>query len=309
MSEAALLERPTADKTYSKDDIIPSSAWGKDHWSTLSYVEAVATDCAGFQVGADARMRSTRRNLRVMQSECPRPKRAGARSWPHAVDSHHGTRLRDGSEVDGHDDWACLQDLAAEGLFTSNEQDIEPGEVLHLSKKGKAWASALRSHKQAGGAFSTFTADGLPQMELEGKAPPKEVFVWMNKRIDVSAILADIASKKLRPKEVTMDAEFVATYARTFLGIDKAKRDVDQIGSLFIAVSSKHALELPQEVLDQPAILIYVGKGKGVLKTEGDTADYLLCDGNHRYIRAYMDDLGDRKAYVLSPAQSRAYRK
>ena len=109
-------------------------------------------DCGGFQVGLDPRMRSNRRNYRVMHVECPRPKRAAGRfdSLGPTLDSGRGTRLSNGTEVDGPDDWACVQDMAKEGLLNLSDTDIEPGVTLLLSEKGKVWSDALREHKRAG---------------------------------------------------------------------------------------------------------------------------------------------------------------
>lgn len=140
------------------DTYIEMSQWGKDHWSTLAYVETVMVDCGGFQVGLDPRMRSNRRHLRVMHQECPRPKRAGGRSSGLAVamDVNSGSRLRDGSTVRGHDDWMCVQDMAHAGLFTVGAGDVEPRVTLHLSALGKQVASRFREHKAAGGNFVEF---------------------------------------------------------------------------------------------------------------------------------------------------------
>lgn len=138
---------------------IEMGAWGKDHWSTLAYIETVMVECGGFQIGLDARMRSNRRHLRVMHQQCPRPKRAAGRdsSLTVAMDPNGGSRLRDGSTVPNHDDWMCVQDMAYAGLFTVGPADVEPGETLHLSTLGRQVASQLREHKAAGGQFADFS--------------------------------------------------------------------------------------------------------------------------------------------------------
>ena len=147
----------TTEKQYAPTDYIPMSVWSKDHISTMAYVETVMVDCGGFQVGADARMRSNRRNDRVMTQQCPRPKRSGGpKTMGITMSPEHGTRLKNGQRLDNHDDWACLQDAAEEGLFTVGAEGIEPGEVLHLSEKGLAYCAALRAHKATGGNFASF---------------------------------------------------------------------------------------------------------------------------------------------------------
>lgn len=142
------------------DDYIPLALWSKDHWSTLAYVETVLVDCAGFQVGADPRMRSNRAHFRVMRQQYPRPKRATIStigSMGVAMDEQaHGTRLKDGTIVAKHDDWCCLQDMAHEGFFTCRPDGIEPGATIDFSRKGAKVANELREHKARGGNFGDF---------------------------------------------------------------------------------------------------------------------------------------------------------
>lgn len=144
-----------------ENDYVPMALWSKDHWSTLGYVESVIVDCAGFQVGADPRMRSNRRHFRVMHEECPRPKRFGKTAMGVVMNAEHGTRLKDGSTVPNHDDWMCIQDMAAEGFFTVGPDEIEPGVTISLSKKGMAFAESLRRHKSNGGVFANFDSGSV----------------------------------------------------------------------------------------------------------------------------------------------------
>lgn len=137
---------------------IAVNLWGKDHWSTLAYVETVMVECAGFQIGSDARMRSNRRNFRVMHEQCRHPKRPERSTASMAVSMvpQHGTRLNNGTKVEDHDDWACIQDMAQAGLFTVSVDAVEPKQVLHFSPIGSTIAVQLRNHKAAGGMFATF---------------------------------------------------------------------------------------------------------------------------------------------------------
>lgn len=144
-------------KTITSEDYIPMKLWAKDHWSTLAYIETVMVDLGGFQVGFDARMRSNRRNFRVMKDECPKPKRVGPFNplgIPMGPD--HGTILNNGKAVANHDDWYCVQDMAAEGLFEQTADDIQPKVNLKLSAKGKELVARLRQHKANGGNFKNF---------------------------------------------------------------------------------------------------------------------------------------------------------
>ena len=161
--------RSTAPR-YTGDDYIPMAAWGKDHHCTLAYVDTVMVDCAGFQVGADARMRSSRRNFRVMSQQCARPRRVGngGASLGVAMGPEHGTRLNNGQTLPGHDDWACLQDAANAGLFTVGAEDIEPGVTLHFSDLGRSYISALRAFKAVGGQFAQFRFEAPSTLMAEG---------------------------------------------------------------------------------------------------------------------------------------------
>lgn len=155
---------------YTSDDYIPARDWGRDHWSMLGYMETVMVECAGFQVGFDPCTRANRRHFRVLREECPKPKRpVPASSFGYAVmpPGKYGTRLADGSEVDGHDDWCCVQDMAEAGLLAvtrlrhkkpmaATAGDVQPGNTLHLSDLGQQVAAALRAHKATGGAFGDF---------------------------------------------------------------------------------------------------------------------------------------------------------
>jgi hypothetical protein len=144
-------------KTFSVSDYIPMSHWGKDHWSTLGYVEVIMVECGGFQVGTDPRMKSSRRNFRVMAQGCPHPKRPTLGSaFAYAMELTQSTKLNDGQVVSGHDDWACVQDMAAEGLFQQGPDAVEPGTVLTLSEKGVAIVNALREFKRNQGQYGQF---------------------------------------------------------------------------------------------------------------------------------------------------------
>ena len=151
------------------DSYIAEDQFGSDHWSTLAYAETVMVECSGFQIGADARMRTKRRNFRVLHEECPRPQRPGRpASMGVVMPRYNGSILADGSSVEGHDDWDCIQDLAEAGYFTTGKppsarswrrataDDVQPKAWLRLSGKGREVTAALRAHKSGGGKFSDF---------------------------------------------------------------------------------------------------------------------------------------------------------
>lgn len=137
-------------------DYVPMNKWGKDHWSTLAYIETVMVEVQGFQVGFDARMRQKRRTFRVMHEQCPQPKRPSRGGMGIPMEPKYGSRLNDGTSLEGHDDWDCVQDMAVEGLFTVGVEGVEPGATLQFSEKGLNLAQALRKHKIGGGVFGNF---------------------------------------------------------------------------------------------------------------------------------------------------------
>lgn len=144
-----------------ENEYVPMNKWGKDHWSTLAYVETVMVDCNGFQVGRDAHMKSNRRHFRIMAEDCPNPKRTkNSSSLAICMLPQYATILNDQQQVPNHDDWCCVQDMAAEGLFTVDVSGVEPGVVLHLSDYGHTVVSALRKHRADGGKFSNFSFEG-----------------------------------------------------------------------------------------------------------------------------------------------------
>lgn len=95
--------------------------WGRDHWSTLLYVETRCVDHQGYL--HDNQMRTFR----------------------YGYDGNHPTRLKDGTFApEGHDDWACLFDMMREKLISSTVLDT--GTVYSLTDRGWKIAAALRRH-------------------------------------------------------------------------------------------------------------------------------------------------------------------
>ena len=126
----------------------------------LAYVESVMVDCGGFEIGADARMRSNRHNFRVMNEQNPNPTRPGSRPRGIVMDRKYGSRLNNGQSVENHDDRCCLQDFVPYGIFTVPAHHcVDAKEVLKLSEKGQKLVAALRQHKAEGGQFADFCPD------------------------------------------------------------------------------------------------------------------------------------------------------
>lgn len=142
------------------DELIAPERWGKDHWSTLAYIETRLVDHGPYTVGIDPRMKTNRRHLRIF-ADARAFAYTGARSYFNnrgqpAMRPEHATTLRDGTQVPGHDDWMCLQDLLAAGLLKVWGNEIQPGRKVRLSPLGLDVAARLRAHKASGGNFGGF---------------------------------------------------------------------------------------------------------------------------------------------------------
>lgn len=126
---------------------IPISKWGKDHWSTLAYLETLAVDSGkkGLAIPVNARMRT---------NEIRHPHLLGESFSTTALyGSKYPTRLKEG-EVEGHDDWDCVDDAIEEGLI----EDVGTGlnRAYKFTKLGKEVMAKLRQFKMDGGNFWGF---------------------------------------------------------------------------------------------------------------------------------------------------------
>lgn len=149
---------------FDKENPIPVEKFGRDHWSLLGYIESVCVEMKGFQVGFDPCMRQFKHSVIGLRLalHCPWPKRVRKASpqlepYDDAIETKYGTRLGDGTRLNGHDDWDCVHDMMAAGFFTTTDfEKIDGGEVLHLSLLGTEMANQLRYHKSNGGSFANF---------------------------------------------------------------------------------------------------------------------------------------------------------
>ena len=129
---------------------IPMSKWGKDHWSTLAYLETLAVDYKGWAIPVNAMMRT---------NEIRHPHLLGNTGF--SSDALNGggypTRLKEG-EVKGHDDWDCVDDAIEEGLV----EDVGTGlnRAYKFTKLGKEVMAKLRQFKMDGGNFGDFVFEG-----------------------------------------------------------------------------------------------------------------------------------------------------
>ena len=124
----------------------PMSKWGKDHWSTLAYLETLAVDKGGWAIPVNARMRT---------NEIRHPHLLGNTGFSsNALNgSGYPTRLKEG-EIEGHDDWDCVDDAIEEELV----EDVGTGlnRAYKFTKLGKRVIAKLRQFKMDGGNFGDF---------------------------------------------------------------------------------------------------------------------------------------------------------
>ena len=135
-------------------DYVPVGKWGKDHWTTLAYLETRSVDHQGV--------------LSNKQMRCnPRLHREFAHSslLGSVIDgSKYPTRLRNDETLDGHDDWSCLEDMVAAGLVRAYYRVARPtlafgtcDAKIELTGLGEEVAAQLRRHLAAGKRSSDFT--------------------------------------------------------------------------------------------------------------------------------------------------------
>ncbi len=119
---------------------VPIAQFGKDHWSTLAYIETRCVDHRGIP------------NRDHMRVDVDRHPQFGNRV-SQSSDQKHPTRLKDGKLPD-HDDWDCVDDLIDHGLLEWGGTGVNP--VFHLTETGQKIVGALRKHKAKGGTFANF---------------------------------------------------------------------------------------------------------------------------------------------------------
>jgi hypothetical protein len=139
-----------------RENYVHFSRWGKDHWSTLAYVECKCVDDNG--VLDNRKMRTNPRLHRTL---------VGVTFGQIQDGSAHPTIARNG-EIEQHDDWSCLEDMAAFGLLDMYVRTVKNREVfgcdeakVELTELGQIVAAELREHKGRGGNFADFEYPNL----------------------------------------------------------------------------------------------------------------------------------------------------
>ncbi len=128
----------------------PIALWGRDHWSTFSYIGYVIVHYQG--VPTKARMR-TDADLH--------PGLIGAQQLRGIQyrDTKHPTRLKGGIELDDHDDWSCVEDMVGLGLVEWNGTGMHP--KFDFTKVGWTLHERVEKYLAAGGQLATLAEEKL----------------------------------------------------------------------------------------------------------------------------------------------------
>ena len=141
--------------------------WGKDHWSTLAYVESRIVSYEGV--------------LNREHMRCDIEVHPGFGNSANGFSrAKYPTRLKDDIEVYEHDDWSCIDDAIREGLIEWHGTGIHP--FFKLTVFGNMIAAELREHKGDGGQFrdfvpSTLKPEYLKQRWRKLSKPQKKVLI------------------------------------------------------------------------------------------------------------------------------------
>lgn len=143
------------------------SSFGKDHWSLMAYVESCCVDGKdGVGQLALARMRTnevTHPLLAVNGPMCKWQPTWGTRLFGFFA-AEQGSPERAALQLTAHDDWDCLDDLAAAGFV---EILSMANGAVRMLPAGLKVSAALREHKATGGMFAHFTWPAVSQAVVE----------------------------------------------------------------------------------------------------------------------------------------------
>lgn len=119
--------------------------FGKDHWSTLAFVETRCVDYKG--VLDQDKMRCNLNRHAAFAG--PVQRRSLIMQWQ----ENWGTRLSDGTMLSDHDDWDCLIDLAKVGYIEIIDIDSA---VVKMTPAGLEVVQKLRIYRTETGRYTDF---------------------------------------------------------------------------------------------------------------------------------------------------------
>lgn len=152
----------TSSITGKEIDPVPMRLWARDHWLTLAYIETRCVDHGG---------KPLIEHMRCDPDTHPHLAHRGSRRG-------HGTKLSDGSVVDGHDDWSCIEDFEAAGLVIVEVTDTCPR--IRPTTAGDRVMEDLRRYMRNGGHASNYSADRAKAARASGdRYSIQEIAQWL----------------------------------------------------------------------------------------------------------------------------------
>ena len=124
---------------------VPMRFWGKDHWSTLLYIESICVDNQG------------KPDHRRLQSNMNRHPQFCKEVAGYTADgSGYEIRLAKGLTIPGdeYDEYDCIDDIERAGFIEVSGHGIDP--IYKMTINGMAVAGALRFHKSKGKGYAEF---------------------------------------------------------------------------------------------------------------------------------------------------------
>lgn len=133
--------------------------FGKDHWSLFAYIESLCVD------SKDAIAQINRSRMRCNPERHPlldnnntwlptySTRLKGFFDFPDC--QNYKLACEAGFQVDGHDDWNCLEDLEEAGLI---EITSMKNRMVMMTDKGLQVSNKMRNFKAKGGSYARFEA-------------------------------------------------------------------------------------------------------------------------------------------------------
>ena len=128
-------DRRRAEREAARPQVVTPDMFGRDHETTLLYIETCCVDHAGIVKKEHLRCDGARHPLRQSRYARDLPKHTAS------------TRLADGSLLSEHDDWDCIDDMIACGWLLDTGGLTDPQFVL--TDAGWAQAQRLRRERAA----------------------------------------------------------------------------------------------------------------------------------------------------------------